>query len=229
MKKEKRDMPQLAFKVIGGIIVLLYAWFPLKDAPALFFSTEESVVFANPAGETSSDQASTARSAGASSFSAPNQPAMQQAVSEPARQRSTSFFANASEPNINYGSSATRAGFFASRIPVFYASGPRPPSVNGHPVLYSQLKKICSCESSYSGKSWDEPRQFVNGKVVKNKTGTNDVGMCQINVPYHGVRSARLGYDIYTTDGNINYANLLFEEEGSTPWNSSGKCWQNSL
>lgn len=47
----------------------------------------------------------------------------------------------------------------------------------------------------------------------------------QINEKYHLKRSQDLGMDIHTLEGNLAYGKLLFEEEGSRPWNASKPCW----
>jgi hypothetical protein len=53
----------------------------------------------------------------------------------------------------------------------------------------------------------------------------NDIGLFQINEIYHLKTSKALGYDIYTTEGNIDYAIWLLKNEGSQHWNYSKPCW----
>ncbi len=47
----------------------------------------------------------------------------------------------------------------------------------------------------------------------------------QINEKYHLEESKRLGYDIYSLEGNVKYAKYLYDKEGAKPWLSSSVCW----
>lgn len=86
------------------------------------------------------------------------------------------------------------------------------------------LKRICSCEST--GQPNNEPQQFTaDGAVTKGKINPLDTGACQINLKYHEATAKKLGYDLFTEEGNIAYANYLYTKEGSTPWNWSRGCW----
>lgn len=92
--------------------------------------------------------------------------------------------------------------------------------------LLPELKRICSCESSWSGKADDEPRQFnPDGTLRRGRWSPNDVGMCQINTEVHGEYAKHLRLDLAEEQGNIIFANILFTEQGSRPWNYSKKCW----
>lgn len=80
---------------------------------------------------------------------------------------------------------------------------------------------ISQCESHY--------RQFNNdGSVYRGKQNTKDVGVMQINEYYHLDTSEKLGFDIYTIEGNMAYARYLYEREGTAPWASSQPCWGKS-
>ena len=119
------------------------------------------------------------------------------------------------------------AEYIAAKERAVYPSGPRPkPYASGVPALYPELRYICACESSIEGTPWGKPRQFENGKVLWNYDGSDDVGMCQINLSAHEQIAKELGYNLFETKGNINYANLLFEREGSAPWFKSEGCWR---
>jgi len=81
---------------------------------------------------------------------------------------------------------------------------------------------ISSCESHF--------RQYdVSGAVYRGEQNHQDVGVMQINEHYHLEASKNLGYDIYTTEGNMAYARLLYEQEGTAPWLSSSPCWERSV
>lgn len=82
------------------------------------------------------------------------------------------------------------------------------------------LEKISYCES--------RNRQFnADGSVHRGEINPQDVGKYQINEHYHLAESRRLGYDIYTLEGNTAYALYLYEHQGTKPWNWSKHCWSN--
>jgi len=86
---------------------------------------------------------------------------------------------------------------------------------------YSQtpiLADIASCES--------HDQQFnADGTVMRGAVVYQDVGIMQINETYHGAEAKALGYDIYTLDGNLAFADWLYNKEGTAPWDSSSSCW----
>ena len=80
---------------------------------------------------------------------------------------------------------------------------------------------IARCESEF--------RQFNNsGTVLKNPTSSAK-GVFQIMESLHKAPAARLGFDILTLEGNLAYAQYLYEKEGTRPWNASAKCWSKTL
>lgn len=81
-----------------------------------------------------------------------------------------------------------------------------------------ELVDVARCESRF--------RQFDrDGRVLRGVINKGDVGVMQINEYYHGDRAQKLGYDLYSVEGNMAYARFLYEREGLTPWQSSSKCW----
>ena len=83
------------------------------------------------------------------------------------------------------------------------------------------LAEIAKCESSF--------RQFdKNGDVLRGKVNRSDIGLMQVNEYYHGAPAKKLGFDIYTVDGNLAYAKWLYNREGGQPWKSSSPCWGKS-
>jgi hypothetical protein len=87
-----------------------------------------------------------------------------------------------------------------------------------------KLQRICGCESV--GNPNKEPQQFhPDGTVIRGVINNLDIGMCQINLKYHGARAEELGIDLFTREGNLTYANMLYTTQGSTPWNWSKSCW----
>ncbi len=78
--------------------------------------------------------------------------------------------------------------------------------------------RIAFCESTY--------RQFgKDGQPLRGIHNDNDVGLFQINEKYHLEKSIELGYDIYSTEGNIGYAMWMLKRQGPKPWVWSQPCW----
>ncbi len=80
------------------------------------------------------------------------------------------------------------------------------------------LLEIARCESHY--RQYDE-----TGDVLRGNHNPRDVGIFQINERFHLDQSQKLGYDIYTAEGNIRYAIWLSEKEGIGHWSASRPCW----
>lgn len=80
------------------------------------------------------------------------------------------------------------------------------------------LKKISWCES--------QNRQFnSDGSIHRGEINPKDIGKYQINEYWNGEEAIRLGFDIYTLEGNTKMALHLYEGQGTTPWNWSRGCW----
>lgn len=84
------------------------------------------------------------------------------------------------------------------------------------------MAEVARCESRY--RQYDKDGSIFRG-IVNNK----DVGVFQVNEYYHLERSKKLGIDIYSVDGNMRYARILYNESGTAPWVSSSPCWGKSL
>lgn len=83
------------------------------------------------------------------------------------------------------------------------------------------MRKIAYCES--------RNRQFdKNGSVIRGVVNSKDVGIFQINEKYHLSDSKKMGLNIHTVEGNLDYAEYLYEKQGTRPWNSSKPCWGNT-
>ncbi len=77
---------------------------------------------------------------------------------------------------------------------------------------------IANCESH--GRQFDK-----DGHIVRGAVNPQDIGLFQINEEYHLKQSQKLGMDIYTLQGNIDYAMHLIKTQGSKPWFWSKTCW----
>jgi hypothetical protein len=83
------------------------------------------------------------------------------------------------------------------------------------------LAKVAECESQF--RQVDE-----NGGVLRGVKNPFDVGVMQINEKYHLDRSEEMNMNIYSLDGNLEYARTLYNESGTAPWSSSKACWSKS-
>ena len=83
------------------------------------------------------------------------------------------------------------------------------------------MAEIAMCESTF--KQFDK-----DGLVHRGVANRSDVGVMQINEFYHGKTADKLGLDLYTLEGNVAYAQYLYEKEGTAPWASSSPCWSKS-
>lgn len=101
------------------------------------------------------------------------------------------------------------------------------PRTPAYQRLRPALLPVCSCESSYEGNSTSIPQQFErDGRVRYGRANAQDRGMCQINEHYHKADSIRLGMDIETEEGNVAFANHLYDTQGLAPWIwSKATCW----
>ena len=84
------------------------------------------------------------------------------------------------------------------------------------------LAEIAKCESSFR-------HLAKNGKVLRGIKNHSDIGVMQINKYYHEKKANGLNLNLYDLDDQLIYAQILYEKEGTAPWNASSKCWKKSL
>ena len=94
-------------------------------------------------------------------------------------------------------------------VPVVAESIPQVPVI---------LKKISWCESQ--NKQFEE-----DGSIHRGEINPKDLGKYQINERWNGEEAIRLGFDLYTLEGNTKMALYLYHDQGTTPWNWSKHCW----
>lgn len=80
------------------------------------------------------------------------------------------------------------------------------------------LIDVASCESRFI-------QYDADGSVHRGFINPQDVGVMQINEKYHLSDSIKLGLDIHTLEGNLDYAKHLYNKQGTRPWEYSSKCW----
>lgn len=76
---------------------------------------------------------------------------------------------------------------------------------------------VALCESGF--------RQYYSGGDVLITGDSNAVGVFQLLESWHEEAAKDRGYSIYTVEGNVGYAQELYEEEGLKPWSPSSLCW----
>jgi hypothetical protein len=81
------------------------------------------------------------------------------------------------------------------------------------------LAEIARCESTF--RQYDRSGQALRGMV-----NSDDIGVMQINKYYHEEDAKKLGLNIYTLQGNIEFAKVLYGKYGDKPWVHSSPCWK---
>lgn len=76
---------------------------------------------------------------------------------------------------------------------------------------------VARCESGF--------RQFYSGGGVLINAESDAVGVFQLLDGWHADTAADMGMDIYTVEGNVEYAKELYEVDGLKPWSPSSLCW----
>lgn len=83
-----------------------------------------------------------------------------------------------------------------------------------HPFWY-----VSWCES--------ERRQYEeDGSVLRGRVNPSDIGIMQINEEIHEKEIAQSGLDIYTEEGNLEFAMRLWKRDGLRHWKPSEHCWK---
>lgn len=99
------------------------------------------------------------------------------------------------------------------------------------PKMPQVLLDISWCESrndqSKVGYNYHyETVTLADGSTTTQKVlWSKDIGRWQINDYYHAEEAKRLGFDIYTEEGNALYALRLYNTNGTRDWNPSKPCW----
>ncbi len=78
---------------------------------------------------------------------------------------------------------------------------------------------IANCEST--GLIHREP----DGSLLRNRDGSSARGVFQVLMRVHQDEFARLGLDPNNDEHYFRYARLLYEQNGTQPWNASRHCW----
>jgi soluble lytic murein transglycosylase-like protein len=92
-------------------------------------------------------------------------------------------------------------------------------------VPVARAKAIIWCESKTKP---DAVRK--NYRVDSNGESyvwSRDIGYWQLNTYWQGNAMARMGYNIYNPEQNLEAGFVLYSKEGSKPWKWSEWCWKN--
>ncbi len=81
------------------------------------------------------------------------------------------------------------------------------------------LIEVARCESTFR-------HVDKHGNLLRGSVTPDDLGVMQINEYYHGDSAKRLGLDITTLNGNMEYARHLYNMYGTDPWSASVKWWK---
>lgn len=68
---------------------------------------------------------------------------------------------------------------------------------------------VANCESGFT-------HYLPSGDIIWSHT--NDGGVMQINLAAHQRRMESLGLDITDINDNLNFARMLYDEQGKHPW-----------
>ncbi len=97
------------------------------------------------------------------------------------------------------------------------------------PQTFSQyVRKYYNDDPVLANIAWCESRLRhlgQNGDILRGVVNSDDIGVMQINTRFHGKRAESLGIDLYSLNGNLEYAQYLYDKEGTKPWASSQACW----
>lgn len=82
--------------------------------------------------------------------------------------------------------------------------------------------QVARCESTFR-------HTMSDGSVLKGRVDGADTGVMQINKRYHEAAAIKLGLNLENIHDNMAYARLLYEKQGTQPWNASRPCWGATL
>lgn len=84
------------------------------------------------------------------------------------------------------------------------------------------MVQIAHCESTFR-------HTLKDGSILRGVVDPADTGVMQINKRYHLEAATALGLNLEDIYDNMTYARILYEEQGTRPWNASRPCWSRTL
>lgn len=103
---------------------------------------------------------------------------------------------------------------------------------DNEPTLPKVLLDIAWCESrdNQSAIGYNYHTEIIvleDGSTTTQKVvWSKDIGRFQINDYYHAETARKMGFDIYTVEGNTQYALVLYNNSGTKDWIASQPCWR---
>ena len=91
------------------------------------------------------------------------------------------------------------------------------------PVIRSKaeiMHDIADCESG--NRHFGTDTKLL---IHQNSNGSYDIGVYQINSVWYDT-ATKLGFNIFDKKDNLKFANWLYDQMGTQPWNSSANCWK---
>lgn len=85
------------------------------------------------------------------------------------------------------------------------------------------LIDIAACESGFNHWSIEDPTRVLRS----NSPESSATGVFQILSKTHGPDARANKLNLEVLSDNVSYAKILFDREGTAPWNESRNCWQN--
>ena len=92
-------------------------------------------------------------------------------------------------------------------------------------IAFAETRDNQTCDADAIAHHFCKAGDAGNVLVTINTDGSTDTGAYAINNYTWGAQAAKLGYDIYTEDGNQAFAIWLFDNYGTAPWGDSKARW----
>ncbi len=95
-------------------------------------------------------------------------------------------------------------------------------------TMAAYVRKYFADDPILADIAWCESRMRqsnADGEVMRGMIDRDDLGVMQINTRFHGKKARELGLDLHSLGGNLEYAQYLYDKEGTKPWFSSKACW----
>lgn len=86
----------------------------------------------------------------------------------------------------------------------------------GHPLV-----AVSRCEAGYA--------QYEKDGSLRKNPKSSATGQFQILRSMHEANAQRMGFDITTPEGNQDYAEYLYENNGLSDWEESRDCWESLI
>lgn len=83
------------------------------------------------------------------------------------------------------------------------------------------MVRIAKCESGFHHYDPHRPSRLLTNPDPRSSAS----GVFQILLKTHGPTAAKLGIDLRTVEGQLQYARHLYRQNGTRDWTASRSCW----